>query len=52
MRGYAQEMEDFVDAVLLDREPASGIDLAKDTVEVIYAAYVSAEEGKRIAIGS
>lgn len=52
MRGYAQEMEDFIDAVLLDREPASGIDLAKDTVEVIYAAYVSAEEGKRIAIGA
>jgi predicted dehydrogenase len=52
MRGYAQEMEDFIDAVLLDREPAAGIDLAKDTVEVIYAAYVSAEEGKRIAVGA
>jgi predicted dehydrogenase len=52
MRGYAQEMEDFVDAVLYDREPASGLDLAKDTVEVIYAAYVSAEEGKRVAIGA
>jgi predicted dehydrogenase len=51
MRGYAQEMEDFIDAVLLDREPASGIGLAKETVEVIYAAYVSAEEGKRITIG-
>lgn len=50
MRGYAQEMEDFIDAVRLDREPASGIDLAKETVEVIYAAYVSAEEGKRIAL--
>jgi predicted dehydrogenase len=52
IRGYAQEMEDFIDAVLLDREPAAGIDLAKDTVEVIYAAYVSAEEGKRIAVGA
>lgn len=52
MRGYAQEMEDFIDAVRLDRAPASGIDLAKDAVEVIYAAYVSAEEGKRIAIGA
>jgi predicted dehydrogenase len=51
MRGYAQEMEDFVDAVLFDREPVSGMDLAKDTVEVIYAAYVSAEEGRRITIG-
>ncbi|MEW6530783.1 MAG: Gfo/Idh/MocA family oxidoreductase [Thermodesulfobacteriota bacterium] len=51
MRGYAQEMQDFIDAVLLDREPASGVALAKETVEVIYAAYVSAEEGKRISIG-
>jgi len=50
-RGYAQEMENFIDDVRLDRVPASGLDLAKDTVEVIYAAYVSAEEGKRIAIG-
>lgn len=52
MRGYAQEMEDFIDAVRLEREPAAGIDLAKETVEVIYAAYVSAEEGRRIAIGA
>jgi len=52
MRGYSQELEDFIDAVLLDRQPASGIHLAKDTVEVIYAAYVSAEQGKRIAIGA
>lgn len=50
MRGYAQEMEDFVDAVLFDREPASGMDLAKDTVEMIYAAYVSAEEGRRVEL--
>jgi predicted dehydrogenase len=50
MRGYAQEMEDFIDAVRLEKEPASGMDLAKDTVEVIYAAYVSAEEGRRVAI--
>jgi len=50
-RGYAQEMENFIDDVRLDRVPASGLDLAKDTVEVIYAAYVSAEEGKRISIG-
>jgi len=52
MRGYAQEMEDFIEAVLRDGEPASGIDLAKETVGVIYAAYASAEEGKRITIES
>jgi len=37
-----------VDAVLLDREPVSSIDLARDVVEVIYGGYASAEGGKRI----
>src|SRR4030042_3037083 len=50
MKGFPQELEDFIDAVLLDREPVSGIDLARDVVEVIYAAYASAEEGKRILL--
>jgi predicted dehydrogenase len=48
MRGYPQEMEDFVDAVREGREPLSGALLAHETVEVIYAAYVSAEEGRRV----
>jgi len=50
MRGYPQEMEDFVDAVREDREPLSGLPLARETVEVIYAAYVSAEEGRRVEL--
>jgi len=50
IRGYTQEMEDFVDAVLLDREPVSGIRLARDVVEVIHAAYLSAEQGRRIEL--
>jgi predicted dehydrogenase len=50
MRGYPQELEDFIDAVLFDREPISGIDLAKEVVEVIYAAYSSAEKGMRIEL--
>ena len=50
VRGYPQEMEDFVDAVLFNKEPVSGIDLARDVVEVIYAAYLSAEEGRRIEL--
>jgi predicted dehydrogenase len=48
MRGYPQEMADFVTAVREGREPLSGALLARETVEVIYAAYVSAEEGRRI----
>jgi predicted dehydrogenase len=48
MRGYPQEMEDFVDAMREGREPLSGALLAHETVEVIYAAYVSAQEGRRV----
>jgi predicted dehydrogenase len=50
MRGYPQEMEDFVDAILEDRDPISGAALAYETVEVIYAAYLSAETGKRVEL--
>lgn len=50
VRGYPQELEDFIEAILLDREPVSGMDLAREVVEAIYAAYVSAEEGKRIPL--
>jgi predicted dehydrogenase len=47
-RGYPQEMTDFVGAVREGREPLSGALLAREVVEVIYAAYVSAEEGRRV----
>jgi predicted dehydrogenase len=48
MRGYPQEMEDFVSAVRERREPLSGLLLVRETVEVIYAGYLSAEEGRRV----
>ena len=41
-------MEDFVDAIRENREPRSGIDLAVECVNVIYAAYLSAETGSRV----
>jgi len=50
VRGYPQELEDFVDCLLTGREPASGLDLAIDTVEAIYAAYLSAEKGMRVEL--
>ncbi len=49
-RGFAQEIEDFVGAIREDREPRSGIDLAVDCVNVIYAAYESAETGSRVTL--
>ena len=45
IRGYPQELEDFIDAILFDREPVSGIELAKEVVEAFTRAYASAEKG-------
>jgi predicted dehydrogenase len=49
-RGFAQEIEDFVGAIRDGREPRSGIDLAVECVNVIYAAYLSAESGSRVVV--
>jgi len=48
MRGYPQELEDFVDAIRERREPLSGAALARDVVEVIYAGYLSSATGRRV----
>ncbi|MCU0590677.1 MAG: Gfo/Idh/MocA family oxidoreductase [Desulfobacterales bacterium] len=41
--GYPQEIQDFIEAVAMDRQPKSGMLMASDTVAALYAAYVSAE---------
>ena len=48
--GYPHEIQDFAECVAHDREPLSGWTLARDVVAVIYAAYVSAEEGRRVEV--
>jgi len=48
--GYPQEIQDFVECVAEGRQPLSGWLLARDVVAVIYAAYVSAEEGRRVEV--
>jgi predicted dehydrogenase len=50
VRGYPQEMQDFMAAIAGGRAPVSGLRLAADVVEVIYAAYQSAAEGRRIPL--
>ncbi len=50
MRGYPQELEDFVDAIRERREPLSGAALARDVVEVIYAGYLSSARGRRVEL--
>ena len=47
-QGYPQEVADFVAAIVEDREPISGAALAREVTLVLYAAYVSAEEGRRV----
>jgi predicted dehydrogenase len=41
--GYLHEFEDFAQCLALNREPLSGGDLARDTIAVLYSAYVSGE---------
>jgi predicted dehydrogenase len=50
MRGYPQELEDFIDAIREGREPLSGALLAREVVEVIYAGYLSAATGRRVEL--
>lgn len=48
IRGYMDELRDFMEAVALGRQPLSTLDLAIQVTKVLYAAYCSAEEGRRI----
>ncbi len=41
--GYPQEFQDFAESFQGNREPLSGGELARDTIGVLYSAYVSAE---------
>jgi predicted dehydrogenase len=46
--GYPQEIQDFVEAVATKREPLSSGALARDVTAVIYGAYLSSAEGRRV----
>jgi predicted dehydrogenase len=50
IRGYVDEMRDFIEAVRYDREAKSGFGIASETIRIIYAAYKSAETGKAEAL--
>ena len=49
-RGYLQEIQDFMECVALGRQPRADAALAYETIKVNYAAYWSAEEGRRISL--
>jgi predicted dehydrogenase len=48
MTGYPDEIQDFAEAIAFGREPLSGAGLARDVTAVLYAAYLSAAEGRRV----
>ncbi len=50
IRGYIGELQDFAECVAFGGKPLSDINIAHDTMLAIYAAYASAEEGRRIVL--
>lgn len=50
LRGYVYELQDFVECAAYGRKPVSGFDLAYEAIKVIYAAYQSASEGRKIEL--
>lgn len=52
MLGYPQEIQDFMEAIALDRAPLSGLELAKQVVEVVYAGYLSMEERRKVSLAA
>jgi predicted dehydrogenase len=48
IRGYTDEMRDFMEAVAYGRQPLSTLDLAIQVTKVLYAGYCSAEEERRV----
>ena len=48
MRGYVGELTDFISCLATGAEPKSDFDLAYQSMQLIYAAYRSSSEGRRI----
>jgi predicted dehydrogenase len=50
--GHPQAVQDFVACVAEDRPPLADGRLGRDVIEVVYASYVSAVEGRRVSLSS
>jgi len=48
--GYPHEIQDFMEAISFDRPPLTGLSLARQVVDVLYAGYVSMEEGRKVSL--
>lgn len=51
IRGYVGQLQDFLECVEYGRAPQSDFALAKETLLVVYGAYLSAEKGTVIDLG-
>jgi predicted dehydrogenase len=49
-QGYPHELKHFVDCVINDKQPLVTGDDGRAVLEVLYAAYASAREGKKISL--
>ncbi|MDD2496086.1 MAG: gfo/Idh/MocA family oxidoreductase, partial [Tissierellia bacterium] len=47
-RGYVKQMQDFLECVVYGRQPISNFEIAAETTKVLYAAYISDSEGRRV----
>jgi predicted dehydrogenase len=50
-RGYPQEMQVFAECLAGLRSSPSDLALARDVIEVVYEGYLSAAQGRRVAVG-
>lgn len=50
MRGYIGEMQDFIECIAEERAPQSDFDLAYDSMQALYAGYLSMATDRRVFI--
>lgn len=48
IRGYRNEIQDFMESIVHNRQPMAEFGLARETMLVLYGAYLSNETGKRV----
>ena len=50
IRGYVDEMRDFMECIYYDKEVKSGFEMASESIKIIYAAYKSAQLGRAVEL--
>ena len=48
IRGYRNEIQDFMESIAYNRQPMAEFGLARETMLVLYGAYLSNETGRRV----